>query len=186
MTRTWLSIRVDLGEGRGQHLWPRPGRPFAAARTHTFAQLADAIDDAFARGDRSPLQASALDGRTRITVPEGDGIEWNEPELVLDYRRTRLSRLRPGEQFVYVFDLGDDWAPLCTVDPVRIDPGPTLGIVPAGPLPYWGWGDMPDQYERRWDGDDGEIPRPADPGRSDLPPLRPDWGRRDRPPRRRR
>ena len=46
MTRTWLSIRVDLVEGRGERLWPRPGRTFAAARSHTFAALATAIDDA--------------------------------------------------------------------------------------------------------------------------------------------
>ena len=58
MARTWLSIRVDLIEGHGQHLWPRPGRILAAARSHTFAQLANAIDDAFARWDAwvySPL-----------------------------------------------------------------------------------------------------------------------------------
>ncbi|MGA3058542.1 MAG: hypothetical protein ABSE70_10990 [Candidatus Limnocylindrales bacterium] len=48
MSKTWLSIRVDLIEGRGEHLWPRPGRIFAATGTHTFAQLAEAIDDAFA------------------------------------------------------------------------------------------------------------------------------------------
>jgi hypothetical protein len=41
-----LSIRVELVEGRGQTIWPRPGRVFAAARSHTFAELADAIDTA--------------------------------------------------------------------------------------------------------------------------------------------
>jgi hypothetical protein len=56
VARTWLSIRVDLIEGRGEQYWPRPGRIFAAARSHTFKQLADAIDDAFARWDRSHLQ----------------------------------------------------------------------------------------------------------------------------------
>lgn len=30
--------------------------------------------------------------------------------------------MAPGEQFVYVFDLGDDWTHLCTVGPERIDP----------------------------------------------------------------
>jgi len=49
MARTWLSIRVELVEGRGERFWPRPGRILAAARNHTFAQLAEAIDDAFAR-----------------------------------------------------------------------------------------------------------------------------------------
>ena len=56
VARTWLSIRVDLVEGHGERYWPRPGRIFAAARSHTFRQLADAIDDAFARWDRSHLQ----------------------------------------------------------------------------------------------------------------------------------
>jgi hypothetical protein len=36
MARTWLSIRVDLIEGHGQQCWPRPGRIFAAARSHAF------------------------------------------------------------------------------------------------------------------------------------------------------
>jgi len=80
------------------------------------------------------------------------------------------------QRFVYVFDLGDDWAHLCTVGPERIDPVETLGILPDRPLPYWGWGDIPDQYRRRWDGDDGESPRPKDPTCTDLPPLRPGWG----------
>ena len=78
--------------------------------------------------------------------------------------RSSLSRLRPGEQFVYVFDLGDDWAHLCTVGAQRIDPVEALGILPGKPLPYWGWGDIPDQYRRQWDGDDGESPQPTDPG----------------------
>jgi len=40
---------LTLVHGRGEDFWPRPGRIFAAARRHTFAQLAEAIDDAFAR-----------------------------------------------------------------------------------------------------------------------------------------
>ena len=72
-----------------------------------------------------------------------------EGEITEDYRRVKLSRLQPGEQFVYVFDLGDDWAHLCTVGARRIDPVETLGILPGKPLPYWGWGDIPDQYRRQ-------------------------------------
>jgi hypothetical protein len=60
VARTWLSIRVDLIEGHGDQYWPRPERIFAAARSHTFKQLADAIDDAFARWDRSHLQEFTL------------------------------------------------------------------------------------------------------------------------------
>ena len=47
MARTWLSIQIELVEGRGEELWPRPGRMMVAARSHTFATLAVAIDDAF-------------------------------------------------------------------------------------------------------------------------------------------
>ena len=178
MARIWLSIRVDLVEGHGEHFWPRPGRIFAAALTHTFEQLADAIDDAFARWDRSHLQEFTLAGKSRLSIPNPD---WEiENEITEDYRRVKLSRLGPGEQFVYVFDLGDDWAHLCTVGSERIDPVETLGIRPDRPLPYWGWGDIPDQYRRRWDGDDGESPCPKDPKLTDLPPLRPYWGPENR------
>lgn len=103
--------------------------------------------------------------------------DWQEYGPVVDDEQTRLSPLRPGEQFVYVFDLGDDWAHLSTVGPERNDPEESLGIVPARPLPYWGWGDIPDQYRRRWDGDDGESSLPADPEVADLPPLRAAGGR---------
>ena len=48
MARNWMSIRVDLVEGHGEQYWPRPGRLFAVARSHTFKELADVIDDALA------------------------------------------------------------------------------------------------------------------------------------------
>src|SRR5260370_38651972 len=67
---TWLSIRVELIEGRGVRYWPRPGRLFAAAKTHSYAQLATAIDDAFARWDRSHLHEFELADGTRI------GLHW--------------------------------------------------------------------------------------------------------------
>jgi hypothetical protein len=62
----WLSIRVELVEGRGERYWPRPGRLFAAAESHSYAQLATAIDDAFARWDRSHLHQFELVDGTRI------------------------------------------------------------------------------------------------------------------------
>lgn len=177
MARTWLSIRVELVEGHGERFWPRPGRIFAAARSHTFAQLGRAIDDALARWDRAHLHEFTLSDGTRLTTPYE---EWDSVGPVADDRRSNLSRLKLGEQFVYVFDFGDDWTHLCTVGLERVDPIETLGIVPRAPLPYWGWGDIPDQYRRRWDGDDGESRPPANPGLSGLPPLRPSWGERDR------
>jgi hypothetical protein len=71
--------------------------------------------------------------------------------------------------------IGDQWEHLCTVGPQRIDPIETLGIRSDRPLPYFGWGDIPDQYRRLWDGDDGENPRPRRPKQSDLPPLLWSW-----------
>ena len=173
MARTWLSIRVDLVEGHGEGLWPRPGRLFAAARSHTFAQLGRAIDATFARWDLAHLHEFRLADGTRLTTPY---VDWEELGPAIDDRHARLSRVGLGDQFLYVFDFGDDWTHLCTVGPERIDPLETLGMVPAEPLPFFGWGDIPDQYRRRWDGDDGESRPPEDPGLADLPPLRPRWG----------
>ena len=173
MARTWLPIRAGLIEGHGEQYWPRPGRIFAAARSRTFKQLAGAIDDAFARWDRSHLQEFTLADARRLCDPDPD---WEIEGEVTDYhRRVKLSRLHPGGQFVDVFDLGDDWAHLCTVGARRIDPVEMLGILPDTPLTCWGWGDIPDQYRRRWH-DDGESPHSRNPGLNDLPPLRPHWG----------
>jgi hypothetical protein len=175
--RAWLTVQVELVQGRGEHYWPRPGRIFAAAADHSFAQLATAIDDAFARWDRSHLHEFELGDGTRIGIAEA---EWEGDEPVLDERLVKLSRLKPEQQFVYVFDLGDDWAHLCTTGKAHINPLETLGILPDRPLPYFGWGAVPDQYGRAWSGDDGEAQPPRDPALTDLPPLRPAWGPRRR------
>lgn len=103
-------------------------------------------------------------------------LEWQDDEPLEDGRIVKLARLKPGERFVYVFDLGDDWAHLCTVGDSPMDPVETLGSVPDRPLPYFGWGGIPDQYGRAWSGDDGEVLPPPDPQLRDLPSLRPDWG----------
>jgi Plasmid pRiA4b ORF-3-like protein len=173
VARTWLSIRVDLVSGRGEHYWPRPGRVFVAARSHRFSQLAEAIDTAFARWDRSHLyKFEFADGRV-IGRPEFDDFD----DLgLLDGAATTLSKLSLGEQVVYEFDFGDSWTHLCAVAPERIDPEAELGIAPRSPLPHWGWGEIPDQYGRRWIDDDGEGSEPPNPGLSDLPPLQPGWG----------
>ncbi len=176
MGRSWLSIRVDLISGGDADLWPRPGRIFAAARRHTFGQLAVAIDDAFARWNRHHLHEFELGDGQRIGIPDPDfDPDYDRP--LLDIDAVRLSRLAPDQQFTYVFDLGDCWMHLCTVAQDRVDPQETVGIEPDRPTPYWGWGAIPDQYGRRWDGDDGESPMPPDPSFADLPPLHPGWGR---------
>jgi len=101
-------------------LWPRPGRVLIAARTATFEQFGTAVDDAFARWDHNHLHEFTLADGTLITpVRWWDG---EEPEGSLDGAKARLGRLRPGEQFAYTFDLGDNWQHLCTVAPQRADP----------------------------------------------------------------
>jgi hypothetical protein len=105
--RTWLSIRVELVSGHGADLWPRPGRVFAAARSHYFAQFAAAIDLAFARRDLAHLHLFTLSDGTRVSP-----LDWwddEAPDGTVDGHATMLSRLQAGEQFAYVFDMGDDW-----------------------------------------------------------------------------
>lgn len=162
MARTHLAITVELVHGiHTGDLWPRPGRVLIAARTATFEQLGKAIDDAFARWDHNHLHEFTLaDGTVIIPVRWWDG---EEPEGSLDGAKARLGRLRPGEQFAYTFDLGDNWQHLCTVAPQRADPLETLGIIPVGPLPCWGWGDIPDQYGRRWTATTAAAPCPRPP-----------------------
>jgi hypothetical protein len=156
VARTWLSIRIELVSGRGRDLWPRPGRILAAARSHSFRQLADAVDAAFGRWDLAHMHMFTLADGTEVTALE----QWDgeAPDGSVDSDMTKLSRLTLGEQFVYLFDFGDDWAHLCTVATQRIDPLDELGIVPVDPLPYFGWGDLPDKHGRRWEADDGASP----------------------------
>ena len=73
MARTWLSVTVELLGGRGEHLWPWPGRVFAVGPSHTFLDLADAINDAFARwGFRTKDSPSS--GRSSLTTVVGAGL----------------------------------------------------------------------------------------------------------------
>jgi len=58
---------------------------------------------------------------------------------------------------------------------VSIDPLDALGLIPNAPMPFFGWGSIPDQYGRAWAEEDSETAIPADPELRDLPPLRPRW-----------
>lgn len=151
---------------------------FAASRSHTFADLATAIDDAFARWDRAYLHQFWLADGQRVTRPsEWDDFDDDEGQ-VLDDRQVKLSTLNLSDQFVYEFDFGDSWHHLCVVEDRRIDPLDALGIVPAKPLPFWGWGQLPDQYGRRWVDDDRESRLPTDIKGKDLPAIGPwQWRR---------
>lgn len=174
--------------GRGEELWPYPGRIFAVAPSHTFMDLANAINGAFARWDRSHLSMFTLaDGRT--VTDEASGAEMagsisGPITAPLDIESAKISAaVQPGAEFQYTFDLGDDWVHRCLVGAEKVDPVAELGIRPSAPLAYWGWGAIPDQYGRRWAEDDGEgraprrpsKPHPmllhAWPGREQLPEL---------------
>lgn len=164
---------MELLGGRGEDLWPPPGRMMAVGPAHTFADLATAIDDAFARWDRAHLCRFGLaDGR--IVTDEESGADFGaspfgplaRPMLVLE-RAKVLRTVALGEEFSYTFDFGDDWIHRCVVEEAKVDPLDVLGIAPRKPLPYWGWGAIPDQYGRRWDEDTGEEQPPQRPDRPD-------------------
>lgn len=171
MARTWLSITVELLGGRGEDLWPPPGRTFAVGPSHTFMDLADAIDTAFARWDRAHLSEFTLPDGTLIADLESSlefvASGFGPVQLVKDIERTKVAKtVHLGDEFRFVFDLGDNWVHCCTVNQRKIDPVEAVGIRPKSPLPYWGWGDIPDQYGRRWSSDDGEAepdPQPDQP-----------------------
>ncbi len=154
MARTWLQIRVDLLGGRDILCDPSPGRIFIVGPSHSFAVFAQAIDAGFARWDLSHLHTFELaDGRL-IGYPD----DAYAPEMVwLDHTGLKVAReAKPGDEFEYIFDLGDDWRHQCTVEPGKADPLEVYGIVPDRPVAIWGWGWIPDQYGRRSVDDDGD------------------------------
>ena len=166
MTRTWLSVTVELLGGRGEELWPWPGRIFAVGPSHTFMDLANAINDAFARWDRSHLSMFTLaDGR--VITDEETGAEmagsFRGPIIApIDIDVAKVVRtLEAGAEFQFTYDLGDAWMHRCVVGEMKVDPLEVLGIRPGVPLPYCGWGSIPDQYGRRWATDDGESRAPG-------------------------
>jgi hypothetical protein len=170
MARTWVGITVELLGGRGEELWPLPGRVFAVGPSHTFDDLADAINTAFARWDRAHVSLFTLaDGRVVADLDTGASLtaSGGGPLIAaLNITSTKVMRtVRLGEEFQFTFDLGDSWTHRCIVEDAKIDPVEELGIHPDKPLPYWGWGQIPDQHGRRWADDDGSGPTPPAPSR---------------------
>jgi hypothetical protein len=153
MARTWLRIRVDLLGGGGIDCDPSPGRIFLVGPSHTFEQFAEAIDAAFARWDLSHLHNFELKDGRLIGYPDDS---FAHDMVWLDHAKLKVAKeVKAGEEFEYVFDLGDNWRHRCTVEPEKGDPVEEYGIVPKVPAPIWGWGSIPDQYGRRaFDPDD--------------------------------
>jgi hypothetical protein len=144
MARTWLSVTVELLGGRGEELWPWPGRVFAVGPSHTFMDLANAINDAFARWDRSHLSMFTLaDGR--VITDEETGAEIAGPIrgpiiAPIDIAAAKVARtLEPGTEFQFTYDLGDAWTHRCVLGDEKVDPLEVLGIRPEGPLCRSGW-----------------------------------------------
>ena len=64
MARTWLQMKIELLRGCGHDCDPPPRRLFIVGPSHTFEQLAHAINAGFARWDLSHLhQFELADGR---------------------------------------------------------------------------------------------------------------------------
>jgi hypothetical protein len=155
VARTWLRIRVDLLGGGGIECDPSPGRVFIVGPSHSFERFAEAIDAAFARWDLSHLHSFELSDGRLIGYPDDSF----EPDVVwLDHAKLKVAReVKPGEEFEYVFDLGDNWRHRCVVEPGKADPLEEYGEVPDRPVVTWGWGWIPDQYGRRsYEGDEDE------------------------------
>ncbi|HYB25527.1 MAG TPA: hypothetical protein VEF89_02820 [Solirubrobacteraceae bacterium] len=147
MVRTWLAIEVELLGGGGIECDPPPGRVMIVGPSHTFAQLAEAIDAAFARWDLSHLHEFELPDGRLVGYPD----DTYESDVVwLDHAKLKVAReLKPGMEFSYVFDLGDNWRHRCRIQERKVDPLDAYGVVPSAPVPVWGWGSIPDQYGRR-------------------------------------
>jgi len=153
VARTWLQIQVELEGGGGIVCDPPPGRVMMVGPGHSFKALATSINAAFARWDLAHLHEFELADGRRIGYPDDEfaELEW------LDHEQLKVAReVRLGEEFRYVFDLGDNWRHRCVVLEEKVNPLEAYGIVPAQPVAIWGWGWIPDQYGRRSAEDTGE------------------------------
>jgi hypothetical protein len=102
---------------------------------HKFHTLAEAIDDAFARWDRSHLHEFNLPklGKTVTESRHSDDID---PDRELDADTLTIGELlNPGDVFGSTFDLGDSWRHHCVVGDHELDPQTVLGMVPDRPPP---------------------------------------------------
>ncbi len=138
----WYVIRVELESGMGQDFEPPPGRDVLISPQHTFRQLAETVNAAFARWDLGHLYAFRLEDGRVIGTPFDDF-------EARDAARTKIGgRWREGDELRFEFDFGDSWEHRCTVRETEVDPESVYGERPKGPAVIFGWGIVPDQYGR--------------------------------------
>jgi hypothetical protein len=140
-------VRVILARHGGELLDDPPGRDLLVRASHSFAQLAKAIDTAFARWDLGHLHEFSLPDGTRIGMADADEFG-ADGELDEATETIGAASLKVGDSVAYVFDLGDSWEHDCTILRVNVDPHEELGAAPRGIVPVFGWGAIPDQYGR--------------------------------------
>lgn len=143
--QSWFIIRVELLSGPGEEFDSPPGRDFLASTDHSLLEFAVAIDTGFARWDLGHLHMFRMPHGPEYVLGGGEnGDETPSTEST----RLGLLGLTRGTKFEYVFDLGDEWLHRCEVRAVDADPEAEFGDEPAGPVPLFGWGAIPDQYGR--------------------------------------
>jgi Plasmid pRiA4b ORF-3-like protein len=144
----WLQIQVELEGGAGVTCDPPPGRVVLVGPGHTFLQLAETIDDAFARWDLAHLHAFELPDGRFVGLPDS-GPPFGAAPRWLDHRAIEvLGAVAPGDRFAYTFDLTEAWRHDCRVLDETIDPLELFGERPVRPAITFGWGWIPDQYGR--------------------------------------
>jgi hypothetical protein len=122
-----------------------PAGDFLASSSFPLAELAVAIDSAFARWDLGHLHLYRFPDGAEYGLggrEEGDETTATESVVLEDLDLTTRAT------FEYVFDLGDEWRHRCAVLAVDVDPEEEFGEEPLGPVPLFGWGTIPDQYGR--------------------------------------
>jgi Plasmid pRiA4b ORF-3-like protein len=144
----WLQIQVELEGNATLDCDPRPGRIVLVGPSHTFLQLAETIDVAFARWDLAHLHAFELPDGRLVGLPD-TGPPLGEAPRWLDHRAVEvLTAVAPGDRFSYLFDLTAGWRHDCRVLEEPVDPLSVFGERPPQPAVAYGWGWIPDQYGR--------------------------------------
>ncbi len=151
-----MIVRVLLAAQGGEELVGAPGRDLLVSDTHTFSELATAIDRAFARWDLSHLHEFRLADGRRIGMIDPDDLDDDSTDLDEQKITVKQVGLRRGDTFEYVFDFGDSWEHRCTVLRCKVDPMMEFGAASSEIVPVFGWGTIPDQYGRTMPEEDGE------------------------------